>query len=275
MEPQTASEAAEAAAARLSARTDELGRRVWDKDFFARKAQLRQYENGQDPGMDFLAGEGAPKSKKKSVLPPVERRLLQQRTEAVRLDADLGKMKVITPATPKHQQGGYWCDVCECLVKDSQAYLDHINGKKHNRLLGMNMTVERVSVDSVVQRLQQAKMLKQKQKEAAENGGSDDIYGNIAVRLESEEKKKKKKKKRHKQDEQTENQGLSDHLSQLFPGCNLTHEVLFDTAVSEADSQLPVLLHPRDSRFDIPPALESPTSSTAAQDAPTKRAKVD
>lgn len=38
--------------------------------------------------------------------------------------------QVVTSQTAPHQQGGYWCDVCQCLLKDSMAYLDHINGKK-------------------------------------------------------------------------------------------------------------------------------------------------
>ena len=28
------------------------------------------------------------------------------------------------------KSSGYYCEVCECSLKDSVAYLDHINGKK-------------------------------------------------------------------------------------------------------------------------------------------------
>lgn len=26
--------------------------------------------------------------------------------------------------------GGFFCEVCDCLLKDSAAYTDHLNGKK-------------------------------------------------------------------------------------------------------------------------------------------------
>lgn len=43
---------------------------------------------------------------------------------------------MVTSQTAPHQQGGYWCDVCQCLLKDSMAYLDHINGKKRKSFVG-------------------------------------------------------------------------------------------------------------------------------------------
>jgi hypothetical protein len=36
--------------------------------------------------------------------------------------------QVIGLNTPLSQQAGYYCSVCDCVLRDSQSYLDHING---------------------------------------------------------------------------------------------------------------------------------------------------
>ena len=59
------------------------------------------------------------------------------------------------------QQAGYYCSVCDCTLRDSLSYLDHINGKWHNRALGMSMRVEKSTAEQVRQRLDAAKQRKQ------------------------------------------------------------------------------------------------------------------
>lgn len=142
------------------ASTDALGRKIWNKEYYARRALIRQYEEGQDFEDDDILEDGTSRKKpRKEPPPPSERQPLQQRKDVVQLDSELGKSKIVTTHTPKQQQGGFWCDICECLIKDSQAYLDHINGKRHNRLLGMTMRVERVGANRVKERLNQIKIV--------------------------------------------------------------------------------------------------------------------
>lgn len=37
------------------------------------------------------------------------------------------------------ERGRFYCEVCDCELKDSSSYLDHINGKRHNRNLGISL----------------------------------------------------------------------------------------------------------------------------------------
>lgn len=53
----------------------------------------------------------------------------------------------------RDKNGGYHCTVCDCILRDSMTWLDHLNGKKHQRNLGMSMRVENVGVETVKAKL--------------------------------------------------------------------------------------------------------------------------
>ncbi|CAG9472503.1 zinc finger protein, putative [Plasmodium vivax] len=130
---------------------DHFGRKVWDKEFYKKKAEEKTTNEEDELILKLL-----PDLKKKKVPsppPPSERKLLEGRKEVLTLDKNLGKVQIITEKTIKQEQGGYYCKVCDCVLKDSQTYLDHINGKNHNRMLGYSMKVKRVALSDVVNKL--------------------------------------------------------------------------------------------------------------------------
>jgi U4/U6.U5 tri-snRNP component SNU23 len=120
---------------------DSMGRRVWDKEYFAKKSQE----------------EGQPLPKiPKVISTPSES--LKARQGHVDIDSKVKDRKVVSVSSSKSEQGGFYCNTCDVHFHDSDAYLAHINSKAHNRLLGMNMKVESVSVEKVRQKLKRMTM---------------------------------------------------------------------------------------------------------------------
>lgn len=83
--------------------------------------------------------------------------LPQRDAEQLNLEARVNKRKLVTDATPTSEVGGYYCNVCLCSLRDSNAYLDHLNGTNHQRKLGFSMRVEKSTVMSVKERLKALK----------------------------------------------------------------------------------------------------------------------
>eukprot|EP00931_Biecheleriopsis_adriatica_P089624 TRINITY_DN63719_c0_g1_i1.p1 TRINITY_DN63719_c0_g1~~TRINITY_DN63719_c0_g1_i1.p1 ORF type:complete len:233 (-),score=85.10 TRINITY_DN63719_c0_g1_i1:74-772(-) len=164
-------------------KTDALGRKVWDKDAYIERAKS-----------NIMFGPERIGRRKDPVipLPSSQRTFLKQRTSDLELDKNLGQSKVVTAHTIKPMQGGYWCSVCECLIKDSASYLEHVNGRRHNRNLGMNMKVEKIGIDRVKDKL---KAMQQKPDAAAE---PEDIAARLQALEEAEAEKKKRKKEKKK-----------------------------------------------------------------------------
>lgn len=148
------------------------------------RAREREKEEKED--------EGHFKSKAKG--PPVQRKPLKHRDFEVDLESRLGKTQVVTPIAPLSQQAGYYCEVCECVVKDSANYLDHINGKKHQRALGMSMRVERATLQQVQERFETLKKRK-----APGSFTEQDLDERILKQQQEEEERKRQRRERKKE----------------------------------------------------------------------------
>jgi U4/U6.U5 tri-snRNP component SNU23 len=170
-------------------------RRKWDKKEYERKA-LDRIQKIKDDKLEQ----------------PEARELLKTREYKVDLDSKLGKSMVINKQAGS-SSGGYFCNVCDCVVKDSINFLDHINGKKHQRNLGMSMKVERSTVDQVKDRFN-------KNKRKAEESSKKEDYDlqmqlKQAAQAEEDRKQQRKKKKKahHEEDERGEDE---DEMAKLM-----------------------------------------------------------
>ncbi|RKO85501.1 hypothetical protein BDK51DRAFT_12053, partial [Blyttiomyces helicus] len=134
-------------------------RRKWDKGEFSKRAEEREREDAEKEENEERKrkGEAGLKPRYRRTEPEPERALLKAREERVDLESNLNKTIVVASSNIASKQPGFFCNVCDCVVKDSVNYLDHINGKKHQRNLGMSMKVERSTVDQVRARLEARK----------------------------------------------------------------------------------------------------------------------
>lgn len=187
----------------MSMRPDDH-RRKWDRTEYERKAQ------------DRIKGD-TKKDDKSDDEAPVSRELLKRRDYKVDLDSKLGKSVVISKTTPSSQSGGYYCNVCDCVVKDSINFLDHINGKKHQRNLGMSMKVERSSLDQVKQRFQQnKKKMEEKQKDYELDAKVREAKEEEERYKEYKREKRKDRKRKADDDVDEESAGVSNDMAAIM-----------------------------------------------------------
>ncbi|GAB6025661.1 zinc finger, matrin-type 2 [Chamberlinius hualienensis] len=168
-------------------------RRKWDRDTYEKLANER-----------IKAELDAIKDKSKETDDAVKRELLKQREYRVDLDSKLGKSIVITKTTPQSQTGGYYCNVCDCVVKDSINFLDHINGKKHQRNLGMSMRIERSTLEQVKQRFDSNK------KKMDEKVQEYDLEQRVQEMKEEEERVKEYRREKRKEKKRKANEAFED-----------------------------------------------------------------
>lgn len=92
------------------------------------------------------------------VLPNERTEFLKARQHNLKLEAKVGKtLTIAKDASGSGSLKGrspFFCAVCDVDFNDSHSYVDHLNGRRHNRILGMNMKVEAATADKVRDKLE-------------------------------------------------------------------------------------------------------------------------
>ena len=93
---------------------------------------------------------------------------------------------------------GWHCSVCDCFLKDSHTYLDHINGRKHQRTLGYSMRVQRSTESDLLNKLTQLQEQKKQSQQEPDELNFEKLVQDKdeQERLRKEERLRKRKERR-------------------------------------------------------------------------------
>jgi U4/U6.U5 tri-snRNP component SNU23 len=230
-----------------------VDRRKWDVEAYEKRAQARRkaMEEGRTMGEDGTtaaassAGVGSTVNNEKQEFRPAvqgaagpegsDRAYLKARATAVlpELEAQVGQSTFVdTPAAsssggtttggPNKTDGvtatgvGWYCKVCDCYLKDSMTYLDHINGRKHQRKLGYSMRVQRSTTDDLKARLQ---ALQRKKEATSKEDEQQEQVIDFATRVQEkdqallerqEERRRRRKERKQKAKEGRTGGGITE-----------------------------------------------------------------
>ncbi|ETL80745.1 hypothetical protein L917_18797 [Phytophthora nicotianae] len=192
---------ADKSGSRKGAGVANVTRQTWDRAHYEKLAQLRaegKLEKEETKKVIKSTKEEFQAANEGAAGPAGSARaFLKARTNKMSLESSVGTVKVVK-SDDLSKNGGYYCEVCECGLKDSVAYLDHINGKKHLRKLGYSMRVERSTVDQVKNRLQSASKRKWDPLMAKKLDAMEDYEKKLKAAEEEEARAKRQKKEQKK-----------------------------------------------------------------------------
>ena len=149
---------------------DNTARRKWELTDAEKKAEARE-QSAEEMKADLREE----KRRQRLAADPLHngtiavRSNLQARAVDLKLDAGVGKTMMLAegPLGMGAGAAGFYCPICDCTLKDSLGYLDHINGKKHQHALGMNLRAERSTLEEVKAKLARLKAAKAAGKKGA------------------------------------------------------------------------------------------------------------
>ncbi|KAJ2233310.1 U4/U6.U5 snRNP associated protein [Coemansia sp. RSA 485] len=195
-------------------------RRNWDTAAYEKKArdreeQLRIEEEDEQrrrKGLKPLARQST------GVAAGKPRELLQARKQTVNLEGMVGKVQVVQASSAASGQPGFYCSVCDVTVKDSLTYLDHINGKNHQRMLNRGMKVASETVDDVLAKLESLRRIHRQRLEQCSI--EYDFHEQVKRQelLKEEKKQRRKRAQAHKKSKQRQQGGDAETSSGVHNG---------------------------------------------------------
>ncbi|KAJ9114237.1 hypothetical protein QFC22_005689 [Naganishia vaughanmartiniae] len=123
-------------------------RRKFDVEAASAKAKEQDkaaYEHAKSAEQAAAKGKKAPRQKSDL---PKPTQALQARTQDLEIEKNLGKTIVVNQSAGG-KGPGFYCELCRRTLKDSIAYLDHVNGRSHLARLGQTTQVRRSTLEQV------------------------------------------------------------------------------------------------------------------------------
>ncbi|KAF9173675.1 hypothetical protein BGX21_003510 [Mortierella sp. AD011] len=168
----------------------------WDMEEMERRAKERAQREKELQEEDELRALGK-SGKKKTKAAPTEEAIAAERSERLVLESAVGKTQVVQGG-PTGRAPGFYCKVCDCVLKDSKAYMDHRNGRNHLKNMGVDTKAVREDVSDVVAKLES---MKRKAEEPKKNKYDLDARLEEVKRQEDRERAEKRERKKQKKNE--------------------------------------------------------------------------
>ncbi|KAI8598064.1 zinc finger matrin-type protein 2-like protein, partial [Dissophora ornata] len=178
----------------------------WDMEEMERRAKERASREKELQEEDEQRALGKSSKKKSLKAAPTEEAIAAEKSERLILESAIGKTQVVQGG-PTGRAPGFYCKVCDCVLKDSAAYMDHKNGKKHLKNLGVNTKAVREDVTDVIAKLES---MKRKAEAPKENKYDLDARLEEVKRQEDRERAEKRERKKQKKNEKKGDDGLDD-----------------------------------------------------------------
>jgi len=142
----------------------DVQRRTWNKDEYEERA--REREATERAGKKYKTQSDLEKeAAKQRPVTPIADPMARPDMQAYDFKALVGQRRIVTAENALSEQGGFYCEPCDYLLKDQKSYLEHCNKPQHLAKMGLPTEVRRSTVDDIRDRLSAYK--KQEKKSSA------------------------------------------------------------------------------------------------------------